>query len=326
MNHGKFVLSLDFELMWGVIESRTRDGYGENILGVHRVIPRLLDLFNRYQVKGTFSTVGFLFFDNKTSLLAHAPAEIPAYSYKKLLPYGAYMESVGETAEEDPYHFAPKLLKQIIDQPQHETGTHTFSHYFCIEEGQTPEQFRQDIRAALKAGRLHGVELQSLVFPRNQFNATYLQACKEEGIICYRGNPSSWLYKERQEQQESKWRRVMRLADAYINLSGHHCYTDEQMRGEMPVNIPASRFLRPYIPKLKMLDGLKLRRIKKAMEYAAKNNQLFHLWWHPHNFGINQEENFSFLEKILQHYSHLHQQYGFQSYTMTGLAKKLLNE
>ena len=59
------------------------------------------------------------------------------------------------------------------------------------------------------------------------------------------------------------------------------------------------------------------------MTYAAKNNCTYHLWWHPHNFGINQDENFSFLEKILMHYKQLNKEYQFQSYTMSELAKSL---
>ncbi len=325
MNHGKFVISLDFELMWGVIESRSIEAYGKNILGVHQVIPRLLDIFNKYSIKGTFSTVGFLFFEDKKTLLEFAPQHIPAYRYEKLSPYNGYMDKVGQNTAEDPYHFAPHLVKQIMEQPHHEMGTHTFSHYFCLEEGQTIDQFREDIRAAQKAASLYNITLTSLIFPRNQFNAAYLEVCKEEGLLCYRGNPVSWLYKERINAAENRWRRALRLVDAYINISGHHCHADESMKAALPINIPGSRFLRPYSHKLKMFDWLRLRRIKKAMEHAAKTNGLFHLWWHPHNFGVNQDENFAFLEKILQHYQNLHEKYGFQSYTMTGLAQKLMH-
>jgi hypothetical protein len=61
------------------------------------------------------------------------------------------------------------------------------------------------------------------------------------------------------------------------------------------------------------------------MTYAAKNNLAFHLWWHPHNFGKNISENFSFLEKILLHYQQLHQQYHFESMSMCDLANELNN-
>ena len=56
------------------------------------------------------------------------------------------------------------------------------------------------------------------------------------------------------------------------------------------------------------------------MDYAAKNNEIFHLWWHPHNFGRNQKENFIALRKILSHYAFLNKTYGFKSTTMEGLA------
>jgi hypothetical protein len=59
------------------------------------------------------------------------------------------------------------------------------------------------------------------------------------------------------------------------------------------------------------------------MTYAARNNLLYHLWWHPHNFGKDQEQNFAFLRDILSHYQKLNQDYGFTSITMGGLAEQI---
>ena len=95
------------------------------------------------------------------------------------------------------------------------------------------------------------------------------------------------------------------------------------MNNTTPVNIPASRFLRPYSQRLQFLDALKLRRIKSGMSHAAKYNLTYHLWWHPHNFGKNQDKNFLFLEKILMHFKALHNRYDFESLTMTHLTKKI---
>ena len=52
------------------------------------------------------------------------------------------------------------------------------------------------------------------------------------------------------------------------------------------------------------------------MTHAAKNNLVFHLWWHPHNFGINLEKNMSFLLKIIRHYKKLENEYGMISLNM----------
>ena len=49
MNHGKFVISLDFELMWGVRDVKTIANYGNNVAGVHQVIPGLLKMFSEFE-------------------------------------------------------------------------------------------------------------------------------------------------------------------------------------------------------------------------------------------------------------------------------------
>ena len=67
-NNGAFVISLDFELMWGVRDKKGIDQYGENILGVRKAIPALLKLFEEFEINCTFSTVGFLFFEDSKNL------------------------------------------------------------------------------------------------------------------------------------------------------------------------------------------------------------------------------------------------------------------
>lgn len=325
MKNGKFVISLDFELLWGMRDKKGIKEYGDNIRGVHQVIPKLLDAFNAYQINATFSTVGFLFFDTKNELLHNLPNRLPNYENKQLSPYIGHFDMVGNSHTEDPYHFAPHLIKMIQQYPNHEIGSHTFSHYYCLESGQTIEDFRDDIKNACNAAQKYAINLTSLVFPRNQFNEQYLSVCKDLGFICYRGNEHAWIYEAKNASDESLLRRALRLLDAYINISGHNCYTDTYLASKMPIDIPASRFLRPFSRKIFFLETLRLRRIKSGMTYAAKNNLTYHLWWHPHNFGINQQENFAFLHEILKHYAHLQTQYNFQSYTMSNLAKEILN-
>jgi len=321
---GKFVISLDFELMWGVRDLVTIEQYGNHLKGEHTAIPRMLQSFTKYKVGATFATVGFLFFDNKEQLLQHLPAKQPQYTNSNFSPYHTHIaQEVGESYPADPYHFGSHLVRLIGETPLQEIGTHTFSHYYCLEPGQTIEDFEEDIKMAVAVAKSQGITIQSIVFPRNQYNANYLQVCYKHGITSVRGNEDSWLYEPRSFDKETMLRRAIRLIDTYINLTGHHCYSDAYMSASRPYNIPSSRFLRQYKPRLKILEGLRLRRIKKGMTYAAKNNLTYHLWWHPHNFGINQDENIAFLEKILAHYQFLHQQYNFTNYTMTGLANQL---
>ncbi len=324
--NGTFVISLDCELMWGVRDEVGKNAYGQHILGDHKVIPGLLNLFTQYQIKGTFAFVGFLFCKNKDEILSHLPDKLPSYSDKNLSPFGEYIQQeVGNDYGDDQYHFGWPQIDLLLQNPEQEIGTHTFSHFYCLEKGQTPAEFEADIQMALKIAAEKNIKIQSIIFPRNQVSDVYLRLCEGLGLTCYRGTEQSWIYSARSLKNESLFRRFIRLTDAYINLSGHHCYGYQGLVTNKVANIASSRFLRPYTHSLRLLETLRLRRITRAMTYAAKHNQVYHLWWHPHNFGINQPENFSFLEKILQHYNDLHQQYSFSSKTMTELSLELLD-
>ena len=57
------------------------------------------------------------------------------------------------------------------------------------------------------------------------------------------------------------------------------------------------------------------------MTKAAKTGSLYHLWWHPHNFGNNVEKNMKFLEEILKHYQYLSGKYGMVSLNMEEAGK-----
>src|SRR3546814_17919027 len=82
------------------------------------------------------------------------------------------------------------------------------------------------------------------------------------------------------------------------------------------MNVRSSRFLRPYKPGLKSLEEMRLSRICRAMRQAAISGSVFHLWWHPHNFGADIAENLAFLRRILESYRQLEDEYGMTSATI----------
>ena len=59
------------------------------------------------------------------------------------------------------------------------------------------------------------------------------------------------------------------------------------------------------------------------MDDAALNKKVFHLWWHPHEFGLNSYENMRFLKRILRHYLKLKKEHGMLSLNMGELAQLL---
>jgi peptidoglycan/xylan/chitin deacetylase (PgdA/CDA1 family) len=293
----------------------------ENLKGVSDAVPSLLSLFSTYEIHATWATVGFLFFETRLDLLQHLPTIQPQYEDIQLSPYH-YLNREDANLDKQ-CHFAPGLIRLIADAPGQEVGSHTFSHYYCLEKGQTPVAFSNDLRAAIRIAQSWGIELKSLVFPRNQFSVEYVELCRRHGFLAYRGNEPSWLYSGRSREKETSLRRLLRLVDAYVDLTGHNTYDVRFLKRHFPYDIPSSRFLRPYSNRLRRLEPLRLRRILNGLTYAAKNGRIYHLWWHPHNFGRNLAENTQFLKRVFDHFCGLRDNSGMQSLTMTELSRRL---
>jgi peptidoglycan/xylan/chitin deacetylase (PgdA/CDA1 family) len=320
---GLFVISLDFELYWGVRHLSFVRNYFKNLVGARGAIPALLELFRRYGIHSTWATVGFLFFDRTSALIKFAPTLRPRYANRKLSPYDDLPPAEARENSQSVF-FAPSLIRQIAATDYQEIATHTFSHYYCLEQGQDIEAFRADLLAARAAARVLGVEVRSLVFAKNQCRNEWLSVCSELGIVAYRGTPSSWLYRPAPDDEQGRLRRLGRLLDAYLPISSHNCHPLPAWTGDLPLNVPASRYLRPYSPFWEMFDPLRLWRIKRDMTMAAKSGQLYHLWWHPHNFGTDLTHNLAFLEKILGHYRVLRDTYGMENLNMGEVADRCL--
>ncbi|MFV0306042.1 MAG: polysaccharide deacetylase family protein [Moheibacter sp.] len=322
LNQGLFVISLDFELFWGIRDKVTLDEYGENILGVWEVVPLLLKLFKQYDVYATFATVGAIMAENKQELAQFLPIKKPSYQDQILSPYNQFLEKEIEQSKSE-YFFAKKLVDLVLQDGRNEIGTHTFSHYYCLEKGQTIEEFEDDLQASIAISKHREIEPKSFVFPRHQLRKDYIELFPKHGINTYRGTEKAWYHSPARGGEESVLKRAIRYANYYFYLGAHHCSSLSEIEKSKPYNIPASMWLRPYREKWKFLDGLRLARIKNAMTYAAKNNKVYHLWWHPHEMGVNQRENFDFLEKILKHFQFLQSKYGFESKTMLQIAETL---
>jgi peptidoglycan/xylan/chitin deacetylase (PgdA/CDA1 family) len=325
MKRGALVLSLDFELFWGMTDVTTLEEYGENIRGVRRAIPGMLDLFKKYDIHVTWAVVGMLTPPSKTVLLESLPELQPQYRDMRYSNYEYLKRAViGEDETQDPHHFGASLLRLIQAVPHQEIGSHTFSHYYCTEEGQTKEEFEADIVAEHEALRPFGVVPTSLVFPRNQWQAEYLFILRAFGYTSFRGNQRGWVYVSCPRGTETLLLRALRLLDAYVPLFGAHTYTEADMRlPSMPHNIPASFFFRPYSRMLSLFEPLKVWRMKRSMTRAARRGEMVHLWWHPHNFGAHTEMNLASLETILKHFVKLKNDFKMESLSMSELAANL---
>ena len=62
------------------------------------------------------------------------------------------------------------------------------------------------------------------------------------------------------------------------------------------------------------------------MTQAAKNQEVFHLWFHPHNFGVNTDDNIEFLDAILSSFRDMKMQYGMRSLNMGEISNIISSE
>jgi peptidoglycan/xylan/chitin deacetylase (PgdA/CDA1 family) len=320
MKNGKFVLSLDFELHWGGVElwdlEQRKDYFATTRIG----IPKIIALFQKYDIHCTWATVGLLFAKDLAQLKSYIPELKPSYTNKSLFYYYLIEQNeIGTNELDDPFHYGFSLINTILESKNQELASHTFCHYYCNEEGQNVNQFEADIQAAQKIAMANfNVELKSLVFPRNQFNKDYLEVAKNQGIKVFRSNPNVWFW----NTNFGKITSLFRALDTLLPISKSLTYKESDIVYKNGiVELPASRFFRPYVAKEKFIRKIKLNRILNEMTFAAKRNRIYHLWWHPHNFGDALAENLEDLATIVSHYKHLNAKYGFESKSMKDFIK-----
>ena len=225
--NGTFMVSLDFELFWGMLDVCPLEQYQDNVLGGKKAIPQLLQLFQKYGIHATWAAVGFLFADNYEELSRFLPEVRPGYAKPELDGY-AWFDRIGQDEKTAPCFYAPGLLKQIAATPGQEIGSHSFCHYYCREAGQTIAEFEADMQAAKAIAESKGYPVSSVILPRNQCEPEYTQVLREAGFTAYRDEENDWIH------ERIKFRpllRALRLADVYFPLTGQGGYAPKNENG-----------------------------------------------------------------------------------------------
>ena len=300
---GALVLSLDFELGWGFGDRLAGSPeLAEAVRGAREVVPRLLRLFRSREVHATWAVVGAL-------------AVTDPHERRRLRPrYGT-----------DELYFAPELVEEIAATPGQEVASHTFAHLCCGDGGVTADAFRADLRAARAALSARGVRPRSIVFPRNQRDPTLDGVLQEEGIRAYRGNPRSWMWRT---PDTAAGRHPARRAGRWLNdvvpVDRHPAYGWDEVAGSSGLSdVRASFYLRPWTPVRRRLERRQLARLTRALEAAAREGEILHLWWHPHNFGRHPEPNLRLLTRLLDAFRACREQHGMQSLSMIDVDRRV---
>jgi len=313
--NGALVISLDFELHWGVRDHvPLTDAAERRMRAARKVVEELLARFADAGVSATWATVGFLFAGGAAELERLAPAVRPAYADAALDPY---REAVGTDEASDPSHFARSLIEKVARTPGQEVGTHTYSHYYCLDDTAGSAAFEADLASAVKAASEMGITLRSIVFPRNQIRPECLPALARHGIRNYRGNSLLGGTLARRGGVVGPAYRASRFADAFVPLSGAQDYPWRAIPEANGLrDVRASLFLRVHAPRSAVPGGMHVRRVVGAMRHAARSGRVFHLWWHPHNFASHPEHCFAALASVLAEFDRLRGSDGMRSLTM----------
>jgi len=313
MKKGAFVISLDFELYWGIgdhIDYNTYKGYFDATI---ESIPEQLKLFETYNIHATWATVGMLWNRDWETWKTNQPSRIPKYTNKRLSNY--YLgEEINKDSCDTSHFFATELIQKIRSTVGQELGSHTYSHYYCNETNPIEQAFEYDLLQAVSMLGPTESPVESLVFPRNQFVGDTLRIVKEKGFTSVRTNPDVWYWELKNINRMSS--RIARLIDAYFSIFKMKSHNWDALKMTAGVlKQPASRFLRPP-GSSSFFNKIRIVRIKKEMSHAAKHGHLYHLWWHPHNFAGDSKLSLKELESILQHYNSLKSRYGMISMSM----------
>jgi peptidoglycan/xylan/chitin deacetylase (PgdA/CDA1 family) len=285
---GIFILSLDTEIGWGLETLEQIALYEERLNRYREFFPKLVLLLDKYQIPATWALVGHLFLEKDEEPL------------ESLEPYYAHFPVANSpyTPLSNPRYYrwfhAPDIVNLIRNATvEHEIGTHTFTHV-CIEDIPiTTEIWHSQMTKSIEIHGKRGLNIRSIVFPKNQIN--FLDTLSEYGIIAYRGLEESWY-----QNFPAPLRRFLHLLDRTMAFPPPTYDPSQLQVGSHLVNLPASQFLMHY-------DGIRrwiplssrVQQAVQGLERAAKQNHLYHLWFHPHNLG-SSNKMFDALEEILQ--------------------------
>lgn len=307
----KFTISLDFELFWGVTDIYDLKSYELNVIGERIAVPAMLDAFRKYRVSVDWATVGMLMCKSINEWKSRFPIALPKYSNLSKSNY----EIGSMVANNQNIFFAPDLVELILNTKGQELCSHTYSHLYVADPYVTQYDLEFDAEMQSDIFDGYGAELRSLVFPRNAISEAYIKVMKKHGLLCFRGNPEGYFHRNGHEAHGGVSGRIMRYAMDHFPVKSACLENTGCNSIHGVVNVPATIFLRPH--KHIILDQLHIHKIKCLMLYAAKSNGHFHLWWHPHNFGKNINQNMRNLEELLSYYNFLNGEYGMRSVNMS---------
>jgi peptidoglycan/xylan/chitin deacetylase (PgdA/CDA1 family) len=262
---GTLCISIDLELAWGIWDSPSPE-YLKKCLGLERqIVNRLLRTFARYEISATWAIVGHLLEKSSTTSLTEAPA-----------------------------WFAPDLVDSIVaTSPKQEIASHSYGHIYFNDCSR--DVILADLLAARAVHQNHGLDFTSFVFPRNQ--VSHIDLLVQAGIKVFRSVDWGW------HMTASRWNshlgRVANLVDKMVPLAPPVVRPIVHSGGI--VELPSSMLLMGRNGIRRLIQPAVLEyKCRKGLQAAARDNGVFHLWFHPSNFYYEMESQLSIVENVIR--------------------------
>jgi peptidoglycan/xylan/chitin deacetylase (PgdA/CDA1 family) len=279
---GGVVISIDFELRWGMRHVLAADpgAYRKHLLGAPHAVELLLAAFGERGIRATWATVGAIGCESWSEYWQRAP--LPPRFQDRRLAIERYYERLDPTGE---LHFSRRSIDRILQARGQDLGCHTFSHMLFRRSGATIEDMSADLSACTRIWQeKFGTRPVSFVFPCNE--VCHTEQLLAAGFRVVRRTSHGSVGGARAIA------RVARLLSA-CRVPGSRPWPVTE-RGLLWTD--ATAFVRFNLPPLAWEAHLQLLR---AGVRRLRHGQLLHLWWHPHNFGDNADRGLQRLMPLL---------------------------
>ena len=281
-----FMVCFDCEGKWGFADHI--DGSYDSVItndNLNIVYKKLIQILNRYELKGTFAFVG-AFTMSIEEYQIHKDWFLDVYINGK-----SWNQSFKQQASKENFDgwLNPEAFKIVERESKHEISAHGFSHLLLSESIIEKSDFIEEMRLLKQVSAFAGRKLKTFVYPHNQIG--YTDELRKAGFLGYREAPA---LDNRPMGQFVK--RIERLATEFnvFAKAQNHSHADSL------VAIPSGRFLnwRSGLRK-KIPHSLTIKRWNHIIKDAIHNNKLVHLYTHPHNF-ITGDHMFELFDDILK--------------------------
>lgn len=316
MEKGQFVISLDTELAWGRINDPELPAFLSVIDQTRAATDEILRLFDKYDIPATWATVGRMFMESEHEL---DTVEDLSYFYDGLNNQKIY-ENDRLNSDSNSLVYGWDIVQKISNaKTKHEIASHSFNH---IDFGKTTskEVAETDIKDAMEMTRRKlGIEMESWVYPKNSIG--YKNSLFEQGIKYYRGEDKFWY-----GNFPGPIKKLLYQFDTFLGWSPSTVVPLLEANGL--VNIPGSSIFRVThlgIKKNVPYSSI-IRKAIKGLKKARNQKEIYHLWFHPFNFGHELEAHCKAFERVLQKAADMREKGEIEISTMADVGNRFLND